>query len=154
MSIDSKLFVSCDKQDVLNIGHSVSKVLDEYSRAKLDDFWQNNTDACNRTHFLHNESYKEHSVNYTNGSSISSYDFNTFVFTFGNGDKNRRNLFMFTDCSSDYEDIKGGYKVVFSIGYWGSSDEIIQVVIEAVKQYGEVYYDFNDCDDEDFVKAN
>ena len=152
MGLDSRVVLACNKEDVLSIGKSVTKALDGYSRDKLDDFWQNNTDACNRIQFLHNYSYKEHSVKYTNGISISSYDFESFIFVFGNGDDLKRSLYMFTTCSSDHEDIEGDYKVVFSLGYWGSSNEVMKVVIDAVKQYGEVYYDYNDCDDLGFIK--
>lgn len=39
-----------------------------------------------------------------------------------------------------------------SVGYWGSCDEIMMVVAKAIKEFGDVYYDFNDCDDLDFIK--
>lgn len=152
MSRDSRLVLSCNKEDTLNVGNSVSKALEKYARDKLNDFWQNNTDAYNLMHFLHNDSYKEHSDKYTNGVTITAHDFDTFWFIFGNGDDNKRSLFMFATCSSDHEDIEGDYKIVFSIGYWGSSDEIMMVVAEAVRQYGDIYYDFNDCDDLGFIK--
>lgn len=152
MSRNSRLVLSCNKEDTLNIGNSVSKALEKYSRDKLNDFWQNNTDACNLVHFLHNDSYKEHNDKYTNGVTVTAHDFDTFWFIFGNGDNMKRSLFMFTTCSSDHEDIEGDYKIVFSIGYWGSSDEIMMVVAEAIRQYGDAYYDFNDCDDLGFIK--
>lgn len=154
MGLDSRVVLVCNKEDVLNIGKSVSKELEVYARDKLDDFWQNSTDACNRAHFLHNDSYKEHSVKYTNGISVSSHDFESFIFVFGNGNDLKRSLYMFTTCSADHEDIEGDYKVLFSIGYWGSANEVMQVVIDRVKPYGEVYYDYNDCDDLGFVKIN
>lgn len=152
MSIDSKLVLSCNKEDTLNIGKSVSKALGKYAGDKLNDFWQNNTDACNLVHFLHNDSYKEHSDKYTNGVTVTAHDFNTFWFVFGSGDDIKRSLFMFTTCSSDHEDIEGDYKIVFSIGYWGNSEEILMVVAEAIKEFGNVYYDYNDCDDLGFIK--
>jgi hypothetical protein len=31
------------------------------------------------------------------------------------------------------------------------SEEIMAVVIAAIKTYGPTYYDFDDCDDEDYV---
>lgn len=149
MSRDSRLVLSCNKEDTLNIGNSVSKALGEYARDKLNDFWQNNTDACNLMHFLHNASYKEHSDRYTNGVTVTAHDFDTFWFVFGNGDEQKRSLFMFTTCSSDHEDIEGDYKVVFSIGYWGNSAEIMMVVAGALEEFGDVYYD---CDDLGFIK--
>ena len=152
MSVDSKLFVTCSKEDVITLGSSVAEALNKYSRQKLDDYWTNNTDACNRFHFLHNESYKGQREKFTNGVSITSYNFDMFTFTFGNGDDSLRSLHMFPTCSDDHNDIVEGYKVIFSIGYWGGSDEILMVVAEAIKEFGEVYYDFNDCDDLDFIK--
>lgn len=152
MSIDSKLVLSCNKEDTLNIGNSVTKALSGYARTKLDDYWKNNTDANNRIHFLVGDKYKDQNHKFSNGVSISSHDFETFVFFFGNGDDNKRSLFMFTSCSNDYNDTIEGHKVIFSIGYWGSSNEIMMVVAEAVKQYGDAYYDFNDCDDLGFIK--
>ena len=152
MSIDSKLFISCNKEDTLSIGNSVSKAFSEYARTKLDDYWKNNTDAQSRVNFMWSDSYKDQNYKFTNGVSISTHDFESFRFVFGCGDEQKRSLSMFTTCSSDHEDIQGDYKVIFSIGYWGSYDEILMVVAESVKEFGDVYYDFNDCDDLDFIK--
>ena len=152
MSVDSKLFVKCNKEDVIAIGISVAEALNKYSRQKLDNYWTNNTDACNRTHFLHNEHYKGQREKFTNGVSITSYNFDMFTFTFGNGDDLLRSLHMFPTCSDDHNDVVEGYKVIFSIGYRGSSEEIMSVLSEALKPYGDAYYDFNDCDDVGFIK--
>lgn len=152
MSRDSKLVLSCNKEDTLNIGNSVSEALSEYARNKLDDYWKNNSDAESRLNFIWSDSYKDQNHKFSNGASISSHDFETFVFLFGNGDEQKRSLFMFTTCSSDHEGIEGDYKIVFSIGYWGNSDEIMMVVAEAIKEFGDAYYDYNDCDDLGFIK--
>lgn len=152
MSLDSKMFVTCSKEDVINIGNSVTEALNTYVRDKLDSYWKNNTDAQSRLNFMWGDSYKDQSNKFTNGVSVSSYDFNTFAISFGNGDDCTRNLFMFPTCSSDYNDVYDGYKVIFSIGFWGSAEEIMSVVSKALKPYGDVYYDFNDCDDEYFIK--
>lgn len=152
MSRDSKLVLSCNKEDVLNIGNSVSKALSEYARNKLDDYWKNNTDAESRINFMWGESYKDQNHRFSNGVTVTAHDFDTFWFIFGNGDEQKRSLFMFTTCSSDHEDIEGDYKIVFSIGYWGNAGEIMMVVAEAIKEFGDVYYDYNDCDDLSFIK--
>lgn len=150
--IESKLFVACKKEDVINIGNSVTEALNKYTRSKLDSYWMDNTDAINRAHFLSGKDYKDASKLFTNGVSISSYNFDSFVFILGNGDKNKRILHMFPTCGSDYSGIYEGYKVIFSIGRWGSCDELMMVVADAVKKYGDVYYDYNDCDDLGFIK--
>lgn len=152
MSLDSKMFVTCNKDDVISIGNSVTEALNTYVRDKLDNYWKNNTNAQSRVNFMWSDSYKDQSNKFTNGVSVTSHNFDTFVISFGNGDDCTRNLFMFPTCSSDYSDVYDGYKVIFSIGYWGNSEEIMNVLSEALKPYGYVYYDFNDCDDEDFIK--
>lgn len=152
MSRDSKLVLSCNKEDALNIGNSVSKALSEYARNKLDGYWKNNTNAESRVNFMWSDSYKDQNYKFSNGVTVTAHDFDTFWFIFGNGDEQKRSLFMFTTCSSDHEDIEGDYKIVFSIGYWGNSEEILMVVSEAIKEFGDVYYDFNDCDDLGFIK--
>lgn len=152
MSLDSKMFVTCNKDDVISIGNSVTEVLNTYVRGKLDSYWRYNTTCSNRLQFLFDKSLEEHSRKFTNGVSVITHNFDTFVISFGNGDESRRSLFMFPTCSSDYSDVCEGYKVIFSIGYWGSSEEIMSVLSGALKPYGDVYYDFNDCDDEYFIK--
>lgn len=106
----------------------------------------------NRFADLVRKDLKDESNKYSNGVSISSYNFEIFTFTFGSGDIHRRSLHMFPTCSQDHDDITEAYKVIFSIGYWGKYDEIMLIVADAVKEFGDVYYDFNDCDDLDFVK--
>lgn len=152
MSVDSLLFVACNKEDVLAIGASVTKALSEYSRDKLDDFWKNNTECENRMQFLCADKYIDIKSKYTNGAKVDSHDFESFWIIFGNGDSVCRSLFMTTSCSSDYSEIYDGHKVIFSIGCWDSYDEIMAVVADAVKPYGDVYYDYNDCDDKYFIK--
>lgn len=152
MSVDSKMFVTCNKEDVISIGNSVTEALNTYVRDKLDSYWRYNTDAQSRVNFMWSDSYKDQNYKFTNGVSVTSHNFDTFVISFGNGDESRRSLFMFPTCSSDYNDVYDGYKVIFSIGYWGNSEEIMNVLSEALKPFGDVYYDFNDCDDLDFIK--
>ena len=152
MSVDSKMLVTCKKEDVINIGNSVTEALNTYVRDKLDSYWRYNTTCSNRLQFLLDKCLEEHSRKFTNGVSITSHNFDVFNISFGNGDDCIRNLFMFPTCSSDYNDVHDGYKVIFSIGFWGSSEKIMSVVSEALKPYGDVYYDYNDCDDAGFIK--
>ena len=53
---------------------------------------------------------------------------------------------------SRHQEIYKGDKLIFSIGHWGRCDDIMKAIIPALKEFGDVYYDHNDCDDEDFVK--
>ena len=152
MSVDSKLFVTCNKEDIINIGQVVSQALDEYSREVLDNHWKNNTDYLNRLQFLCSKDRKNAAMKFTNGVSIHSHNFDHFVFTFGSGDYSERMLSMFPTCSSDFNDTYEGHKVVFSLGMWGKYGDIMMVIAEAVKGFGSVFYKSNDCDDKDFVK--
>ena len=62
-----------------------------------------------------------------------------------------RKLFIMTDIESDHKEFIGEHPALwFSLGYWGSVDKIMKSLIEPLKELGNVYYDFNDCDDKDF----
>lgn len=152
MSVDSKLFVVCDKTDIISVGNSVADALDKYSRLELDNYWQNNTDAHNRIQFLCSPKYADMNCKFSNGVSITSHDFNTFIFNFGSGDNLKRSLFMFISNTDDYNDIHHGYKIIFSIGLWGKSNDIMKVIADSISNFGAVYYDYNDCDDTGFIK--
>tara|TARA_B100001105_G_scaffold119372_1_gene95629 strand:- start:2351 stop:2818 length:468 start_codon:yes stop_codon:yes gene_type:complete len=152
MSVDSKLFVTCGKDKLPEVMNNVIDNLNVYHRAKLDNYWQNHTDAVNRIHFLRGEDYRAQNKTYTNGVSGDFYNFDVLSLTFGNGDENLRMLQVFPDCSCDYSDTYEGDKIIFSVGCWGMYDEIMKVVAKSVAPFGDVYYDFNDCDEEDFVK--
>ncbi|AGH31875.1 hypothetical protein VPIG_00017 [Vibrio phage PWH3a-P1] len=152
MSVDAILFVTCGKDKTQDVGSAVKKALDHYVREILDKAVEK-SGAINRGHFIHNGVFD--SSNYCNGvSSIETTDFSFFRFHFKNGDENSRVLCMYTDCSCDYSDTYEGDKIIFGIGHWGDCDGIMKVVAEAVKPFGDVYYDHNDCDTEDFVKLS
>ena len=153
MSVDAKLFVTCGKDKLFDVMESVIEHMNIYVRAELDHYCKNHTDASSRFHFLLNKDYFEQSKNFTNGVRIGCHDFRCICIDFGNGD-GRRSLRVFPDCSCDYLDIYDGDKIIFSIGHWGNCDAIMQVVALAVKEFGDVYYDHNDCDEHDFVKMN
>ncbi|AUR86416.1 hypothetical protein NVP1084O_209 [Vibrio phage 1.084.O._10N.261.49.F5] len=155
MGVDAKLFVTCGQDKSVEVGKSVANALDFWVRDKVDTYWKENTDCVNRMQFLFKERQKTESSDFkfTNGiKDIDTRDFESYRLHFGCGDENLRMLWMHTRCSCDYSDTYEGEKVIFSIGHWGMCDEIMKVVAEAVKPFGDVYYDHNDCDDEDFVK--
>ena len=152
MSVEAKLFVTCGKESFVGVMESVVTELNTYVRDKLDNYWKTHTDAINRLHFLHSENYKAQSEIFTNGVRIDALDICMLSVNFGNGDENKRSLRIFSDCSCDYDDTYEGDKIIFSIGCWDSSDEIMKVVAKSVAKFGDVYYDHNDCDEEGFVK--
>lgn len=151
MSVDAKLFVTCGKDKLFEVVDAVVAQLNVWVRAELDTYWKTHTDAVSRLHFLMCEDYTAQAKMFTNGVSISAYDMKVLNIHFGCGDVNHRMLGIFPDCNSDYRDTYAGDKIIFSLGCWGKSDEIMQQVAIAVAQFGDVYYNHNDCDDEDFV---
>lgn len=97
--------------------------------------------------FLYGEEGKE----WTNGVYVGTYYFKSFDLTFGIGEK--RVLFITYAHSCDYSEIYEGDKIIFSLGCWGMSEEIMMVVAESVKEFGDVYYVHNNCS-EDFRKLD
>jgi hypothetical protein len=151
MSVDSKMFVTCGKEHFVDVVNSVVGQLNIWVRAELDSYWKNNTDAITRADFLWTDTYQTQSKLFTNGVDISGYNMEMLSIDFGCGDANRRSLNVFSSCYSDYSDIYEGGKIIFSIGHWGKNKEIMNQVAIALESFGDVYYDHNDCDDEDFV---
>lgn len=66
-----------------------------------------------------------------------------------------RQLNMHFDCDSDlknHEEIIGNSCVWLSLGNWGSSVFLMKSILENLKEFGDVWIDENDCDDQDFYK--
>ena len=57
-----------------------------------------------------------------------------------------RGLHIFFNCDNDGKDIYEGSKIIFSLGSWGSSEEIMFAIAKEIKKLGNVYYTKNDCD--------
>jgi hypothetical protein len=156
MGLDSKLFVATKKENILQVMPKVIEGLNTYIRAELDAYLEEKG-FSNRMQFMFRD--KESELNkglkdFSNGiSECTTYDFRSWNINFKIQGENR-SLFVTHTCSNDYKEVYDGDKIIFSLGYWGLSDEIMKVVAESLLEFGDVYYDFNDCDDEDFVKLN
>ena len=85
---------------------------------------------------------------FSNGiRSCYTHDFGSFNISFTvHGEK--RILFVTHTCSNDYSEVYEGEKIIFSLGCWGMSEEIMLVIADAIKEFGDVYYTKNDCEDE------
>lgn len=151
MSVDAKLFVTCGKDKMFDVVNAVVSQLNVWVREELDNHWTATTDAASRVHFMFLEEYQAQSKLFTNGVSIHAHNMDVISIDFGCGDENRRSLKVMPDCTSDYSDIHGGEKIIFLVGHWGKHNSIMNQVAIAVAQFGDVYYDHNDCDDEGFV---
>lgn len=149
MSIDSKMFVTCGKDKLVDVLDAVMKQLNIYTRKELDHYWENHTECVSRIHFLFNGGAET----FTNGVHLHAYSMDCLSIVFGCGDDYKRSVKVFPDCSEDYHDVVQGDKLIFSIGKWGKSNEIMKQIGLALVPFGDVYYDHNDCDDEEFVKV-
>lgn len=67
-----------------------------------------------------------------------------FTIDFKVNNEDRR-MFVHFDCDCDKKQY-GGSKIIWSVNYWGLAEEIILTVCKAMKQYGRVFYEANDCD--------
>lgn len=155
MSVDAKLFVTCGKEMMFEVGNAVTQALNFYSRKKLDEVIASldiKKEKLARYNFLKSEEYNHINYKYSNGVKLEAHDFRTICFVFGCGDCCKRIVWMNVGCDTDYKDTYEGNKIIFSTACFESSDEIMKVIAEAVKPFGNVYYDHNDCDSEDFVK--
>lgn len=147
MSVDAKVFVTWGKDKFADVINSVVKGLNIWQRERLDEVvkeggWNN------RFHFIHNQG---DNPLWTNGVTIHAYNMDIIAINFSVGE--HRSLKAFPDCYSSASQVYEGEKILFSIGHWGRCEEIMKVVGSCLHKFGDVYYDHNDCDDEDFVKV-
>lgn len=151
MPVDAKLFITCGEDRFLNVVEAVSASLNRWVREKLDEHIAENHPSMNRFQFLMNR--EEDAKNWSHCVSGSFYNEKVFSLNFSVFGESR-SLHLLPRCGSDYSDTFKGPKIILSIGHWGHYDEIMKVVIESLKSLdiGDVYYDFNDCDDKGFVK--
>lgn len=150
MGVDTKVFVAADKSKLLEAVGEVKKHLDIFIRTNLDAFVEDKG-YNNRFNAVRN-CKEDHGVRYSNGVSQTCVDFMgsdaIFQIMFGCGDTDDRILHC-TQMNAINEIIEGN-KIIFSLGCWGSNEDIAKILCGALAKFGPVYYDFNDCDDIDF----
>lgn len=152
MSRDSKLFVVCKEEDNLKIVKAVLKALTTYSKNQLDA--KIYPTYGSRLEYLCSNEYKTSKQFYTHDATLTTKDLETFQISFGSGDEYLRTVWLFTSCSKDYDHIHKGNKVILSTGCCGKYEEIMTNALYALKSFGKVYQDLDDCDDEDFILIN
>jgi hypothetical protein len=57
-----------------------------------------------------------------------------------------RHMFIFFDCSHDYNTVYDGSKLIFSLGAWGNSEKIIKTMLDQFDE--KSYFITNDCVDD------
>ena len=68
-----------------------------------------------------------------------------FNIFFKVNDENRM-LSVHFDCDCDYKEY-GKAKIIWSVNYWGMAEEIVLSICNAMKEYGRVFYEASDCED-------
>ncbi len=127
MSCDTKGFIATDNKDIWEVREKINNFLKtRYSKKELS--WLNQIASVGATFEL---------------SSSSRY----FTVVFVDG-QDVRQLFVFFDCDSDYDYVKQGPKIIFNLGCWGKSDELMLGILSQFE--GEKYYRYNDCDDKEW----
>ena len=147
MGVDTKMFLATKKENILNVMPKIIDTINTWQRNELDIYWSKKGFES-RMQFLFRN--KEIGVNkdlkeYSNGIiSCNTSDFRSFNINFIIKGENR-SLFITHSCSCDYSEIYKGDKIIFSLGMWGMSEEIMMVVAKSVKEFGDCYYTKNDC---------
>lgn len=153
MGVDSNVFVVADKQKALEIGQAVFNAIETWQRRELDQYVKDNGWNSRLQFLFSNKNAVPSNPSrrmWSNGAKIQANSFDFFQIVFDYNGENRT-LWYFTNCSCDTDHITKDHTLLFSIGNWGSNRKIMQVVIDALRPFGPVYYDHNDCDDEDYV---
>jgi hypothetical protein len=155
MGVNTKMFIAVNKEAIIEVMPLIINALNKWQRKKLDAY-VDKKGFNNRASFLFRDKYSE--VNkglkdFTNGiSGCNTSDFRNFNVNFKVLDE-QRNLFITHTCSNDYCTTYDGEKIIFSLGCWGLSEEIMMVCSEAIKGLGDIYYTKNDYQ-EDFKKLD
>jgi len=150
MGVNTQLFVTANKSDMFDLMPKLIRDINEWQRHELHSYADMKGFDRPIQFILRDKTnpLNEGVKDFTNGiSSITTHDFGSFTMNFTvYGQK--RNLFITHDCSCDHEDVYDGDKIIFSLGYWGMSHEIMMVVADSVKEFGDLYYVKDDCSDE------
>ena len=151
MGVDAKLVVACKDEEKIEVMEKILLSVGELvtvsrSLSRFD---------------VNSGGYKETLTTgdgvYSSTAEMSTHNFRTFTIKFGIGDKYERQAFVNTACECDVDDILSAYKeshgaVLFSVGCWGQSELILNFVAQELCKTYDVYVDYNDSDDVDYVK--
>lgn len=151
MSVDTKVFVMTNDSEKLKLIQHVTKGVNNFLRNAYHDMLRD----INEEHSF--RSIRKYKDSYSFQGDVRTRDCETFTLIF-NVFSESRMLRMITTCDCDYHYVgeefgtdTTGSKVIFSLGHWGHHKEIMEVVIDSVKEFGDTYYIENDCSD-DWVK--
>ena len=151
MGVDAKLVVVCKEEEKMRVMEKILLSVGELVSV-----------SRSLSRFDVNSSFFKETLTtgdgvYSSTAAMSTHNFRTFNIKFGIGDKYERQAFVHTTCERDVEDILGTYKeprgaVLFSVGCWGQSELILNFVAQELCKSYDVYVDYNDSDDVDYVR--
>ena len=154
MGVDSKVFVVAEKAQALDVGNAVKNALDNLIREQATSYAREHNAGTLLNLLRSDDNYdKEGNMRFTLESRIEANSFDCFQFNFCLNSE-ARTVWYFTDCSCDTNDITGFHTLMFHVGCWGQYAVIMQRIVEALLPYGDVYWDHNDSDDEDYILQN
>ena len=150
MGVDALLAVVCKEEEKMKVTEKILLSVEQCAHLEL----RSKALSCNLS--LQDILSIKDEV-YTRYTEMSTYNFRTFTIRFGIGDKYERQAFVHTTRERDVEDILSTYKeprcaVLFSVGCWGKSWLILNFVSQELCKSFDVYVDYNDSDDVDYVK--
>lgn len=150
MSVDSKLFVVCKQEEKMNVVKEILCVLGDLSLRLLSE--KGSELGVKRFSLLSDDKHGCYSA----GAKLRSDDFESFTISFGVGDEDGRMVWVHTTCDCDVASYlsEGMGAIIVSIGCWGSNVMIMDTIVDVLKSFGDVYIDYNDCDDVDYVKVD
>lgn len=147
MKNSSNVFVVDAGLKATEIGNKVYKALSalvqKYAKKVVED-----AGCRNFIEYNNNKDIKDPWEKLSCVVDIHSPDFQHFIFKFSYDGKTRC-LHMYTHCGFDYKEVnESDDKIIFSLGHWGSDEEIINLIAETIKDYGHTYKIINDCSGE------
>lgn len=132
MGVDTRLFIGIKNENKIQILKQSVKILNDFVREFK---------TKNNLPFHYSELVR-----------LFSYNGETFVAQFSLNETESRELHINLLCDSDYSDTYKGTKIIFSLGHWGHSKEIMKFLGERLLEFSnKVYYVGNDYDD-DWIK--
>ena len=139
MGVDTKGCVVTDSKDAFSVVKAVDKAIKTLIENKTGE--------------------KGYSVNLIEGFRLPTFEISTYFdmvtcsFSYV-GEQRKLSLIFCCDCDlKNHEEIKGEKCIWLSLGSWGSSVEIMKVILKELASIGECYIDESDADDSGFVKV-
>ena len=150
MGVDTKLAVVCKEEEKMEVVEKIFLAVEQCARLEL----RSKVLSCS---LLLQDVLSLKDEVYTRYTEMSTRNFHIFTIKFGVGDKYERQAFVHTTCERDVEDILSAYDethaaVLFSVGCWGKSELILNFVAQELSKSFDVYVDYNDSDDIDYMR--